>query len=490
MDDSCSSVDDGGCSWRRLGRDPQLSIMSVLKQLEEKCSLQAVMQTSRDLQLLGSSLISSIQVRDAFALAHYPRHAAAITTMRLMMRPDDPEDAHMGLPCMVTWLQATSTACNRLTAVNTVRVELPKSGADFETLDPAVMGSLLASIGRACPDLRRLRIDGINRADGDLIRAMFSAIGQHLPGIVELRLELDLESHEEAWDFNLAGIDWAACLPRGLQKFRSSIHLHQELLQQLVQMPSLAEVAVLTLGFDTTEVQSGGCAWRTLRTECFPLCQSIGRFTVAMPLLQLLPLELHSDFQIRWHLDCRLQWLASHAESPAVAKAAAWLSQIRNCPKVLSIGWTFGIPGAESSKTAGVISALAPLSGLASLVLEHWPITESTLDDLVQALPNVSKLTLSSCSISSGAWSRMSSLMSVTDLCFAQSPDRIAAVDPTIPLAQIIALASAILHPMALTLGSGCVSPADQAGWEAIKDTLEEQRRNKGLPQISVHISG
>ena len=51
----------------------------------------------------------------------------------------------------------------------------------------------LASIGRACPNLRSLRMEGIHRAQEDLIRAMFAAIGQHLPGIIELQLELDLD---------------------------------------------------------------------------------------------------------------------------------------------------------------------------------------------------------------------------------------------------------------------------------------------------------
>ena len=99
------------------------------------------------------------------------------------------------------------------------------------------------------------------------------------------------------------------------------------------------------------------------------------------------------------------------------------------------------------------------------------------------ALPNVSKLTLWHCSISDSAWARMFSLMSVTDLTIKGR----AVSGGTIPLAQIIAFASAAAsRPMTLTFGGGCVSAEDQAGWEAFE---EEQRRNNGLQQIIVRIT-
>ena len=180
---------DRDSSWLSLGQDLQLSIMTVLKRREDKGSLQALMQTSSDLRLLASSLISSIEIRDAFALAHYPKHAAAITSMRLWMCPFHGK-AHMEPPCMVTWLQSTSAISKRLAAVTSVRVELPESVADGEVqpMEPAIMDSLVASIGQACPSLR---MDGIDRDNEELVRAMFTAIGKHLPSIVELQLGLD-----------------------------------------------------------------------------------------------------------------------------------------------------------------------------------------------------------------------------------------------------------------------------------------------------------
>ena len=60
---------------------------------------------------------------------------------------------------MVTWLQS---ACDRLAAVASVRVELPwQPDAEVEPMDPVIMDSLLAAIGRACPNLHCLRMDGI-----------------------------------------------------------------------------------------------------------------------------------------------------------------------------------------------------------------------------------------------------------------------------------------------------------------------------------------
>ena len=469
--------DSSDSDWDSLGHDLHLLILSVLKQWWDKASLQAMMQTSRDLRLLASSLISAIEIRDASALDHYPTHAAAIKKMWLRMQPS-PGEAHMEPTCMVSWLQATSSAGNRLAAVTIIEVELPRmpqpdeEDEDAVTMDPAIMDSLLASIGQACPNLRRLSMENIVREEENVIRAMLSAIGQHLPGIVELRLGLDAEdiSDTSVFDFDIAGIDWAACLPRGLQKFDSSINLHHELLQQLVLMPSLTEVEVWALsinGEELLEVQSDACAWRSLTTD-FPSCQALGRFTAAMPLL---------------HLYCEYGegpvWnLAADVERPAVAKAAAWLSQLRNPPEELSLNLI-------SACTPGLISSLGPLSvRLVSFGLGKWPVSERTLDELATALPSVCKLTLWNCSISDSAWSRMLSLTSVTELRI-YGP---AIVDgSTIPLNQIIAFASAISRPFTLTFRGGCVSVEDQAGWEVFE---EERKRNGGLLQrITVHIT-
>ena len=133
--------------------------------------------------------------------------------------------------------------------------------------------------------------------------------------------------------------------------------------------------------------------------------------------------------------------------------------------------------------TAGIIFSLAPLSSLVSLALSKWPITERTLDELAAALPNISKLILQFCSLPNSAWARMTSLTSVTDLRICQP-----AFDggPTIPLDQVIAFASAISRPMALTLIGDCISSDDPADWVAFE---EEQRRNNGVGNLTMHIT-
>ena len=169
-----------------------------------------------------------------------------------------------------------------------------------------------------------------------------------------------------------------------------------------------------------------------------------------------------------------------------MAKAATWLSLLSNCPEELSLSQNnmLSFSSAITVSTAGLISSLAPVSGsLVSLHLGAWPVSERTLDELAAALPNVRKLTFWNCAISDSAWSRMASLTSVTDLRI-YGP---AVVDgSTIPLAQLIAFASAISRPMTLTFKGGVVSPDDQAGWEAFK---EEKRRNGRLQHITVHIA-
>ena len=484
-------------SWHSLVLDPQLSILSLLKQRKDRDSLQAMMQTSRELRLLTSSPISSIEIRHAFALAHFPKHAAAITSMRLCMCPS-PGEAHMEPYCMVSWLQSTSATCNRLATVTSVRVELPVPNVDeeeeFEPMEPAVMDCLLASIGQACPSLRSLHMDGINHGDEELVRAMFTAIGRHLPGIVELQLELDanfVDEVDNVSDFDIAGIDWAACLPRGLQKFSSPVHLHHELLQQLVLMPSLAEVTVLSLGDEAMEnlgeeameVQSDSCAWRSLRlSQGLPSFQVLASFTAAMPLLHI-P-SLNRGFHQTPHQWCITHIGGSGVDRPIVAKAAAWLSHINNYPKRLTIRWGWRANyWPDAASTVGFISALAPLSGLYSLELVLWPITVRTLDELALALPNVKNLTLNSCSISSGAWLRMASLVSVTHLEITHRQAR-----HTISLEDIVEFMYLVSHPMTIHFNHGTVSEADRVVWEEIKGILEEQRWDAGLPHITVLI--
>ena len=485
---SLMDLDGSTNGWLSLGDDLQLSILSALMQREhkysrpDKDSLQAVMQTSRDLRRLASSLISSIEIRDASALVHYPRHAA-IKSMRLAMKPCEarswrPFAAHMEPCCMVTWLQAISSACNRLAAVTIVRVKLPGMP---QAIDPATMDSLLASIARACPNLRCLSIEGIMREE-DLVRAMFAAIGQHLPRVIELQLELE---DGEDLDFAIAAIDWAACLPRSLQKFKSTVDLHHALLQQLVLMPSLTEVEVFSLSYadegdlrPEVLLQSDACAWRSLRVwGDFPSYLDLAR----LPAMPLLCLTYDGD---------PLMWADTAVEGPVMAKAAAWLSQIRNCPKKLVLE----LSSAAAATTAGLISSLAPLSAqLHSLELRFCPVTERTLDELAVALPNVHELILSSCTIFDSAWTRMVTLLSVTDLTINRVrggvPSEVLLPEGdylVIPLAQIIAFVSAISRPMTLTFKGGVVSIEDRAGWEAFK---AEQRRSDGLQHITVRFT-
>ena len=236
-------------------------------------------------------------------------------------------------------------------------------------------------------------------------------------------------------------------------------------------MPSLTEVEVWGLSTgkeELLEVQSEACAWRILKTY-FPSCLELGRFTSAMPLLHLYGVN---------NVEVPSWFLGADVEGPAMAKAATWLSQLRSCPEKLSLN----LRSSRTASSTGLISSLAPLAGrLVSLGLCNWPVSVRTLDELAFALPSVSKLSLWNCSISDSAWTRMLSLISVTDLSIGGPIDGI-----TIPLAQIIAFASAVSRPFTLAFGGSCVSKEDQAGWEAFEKS--ERRQNNALQYITVHI--
>ena len=463
---------DKSGDWHSLGDNLQLYIYSFLRKCKDKDSLQAVMETSRNQLLLASSLITAIEIGDASALARYPRHAADLTSIWLRMSSSHGEvPVYMEPPLMVTWLQATSAACNRLSAVTIVRLGLLYPDAEYEAMDPAIMEVLLASIGRACPNLRCLRIDKIDRNNEVVVRAMFAAIGRHLPGIVELQLYFYGGGYLYQ-DFQIGGIDWEACLPRGLQKFTSHARLHHELLQQLVMMPSLTEVRVHGLSFgpeEMLEVQSEACAWRILRIDGdFPAYEELGRFTAAMPFL---------------HLHCESNgpatWCLAMEQAAIVAKAAAWLSQICNPPKELRI--LFEAYAGDGAPNAGLISSLAPLSSLVSIILYRWPIAERTLDELAAALPNVHKLSMMDVTITDSAWLGLQSLRSISVLTIGRLTG-----GKTIPLAKIIEFVNGFHRPMAITFGLDTVAPADQASWKVFE---EEQRQNGQLQGISVHIA-
>ena len=111
-------------------------------------------------------------------------------------------------------------------------------------------------------------------------------------------------------------------------------------------MPASTEVDVFssnTSEEELLEVQSDDCEWRILRSG-FPSCQELGRCTSAMPLPRL-------------YCDDPSWLLGSAEEGPAVvAKAAAWLSQIGNCSKELSLE----VRPTATASTIGFVSSLAP----------------------------------------------------------------------------------------------------------------------------------
>ena len=106
----------------QLNGDIHSIIVELLWRQNDHSSVNAVMQTSRELRLQTSALISKIKVTDMLALRHFPRHAT-LRTLDLAMHP---EKAAM-------WLQATWVlAPERLQPVAKIQVHTDCACNDYE----------------------------------------------------------------------------------------------------------------------------------------------------------------------------------------------------------------------------------------------------------------------------------------------------------------------------------------------------------------------
>ena len=466
-------------SWSCLGSDLQLSILSSLKQQGDKDAIQAVLQTSRALRILASSLICKLEVCDIAALSRFPQHAT-ITTIQLVMRPSESR-AHVELPDVPAWLATTSAAGRRLRAITTLSMTMPHARQQ----PGASLSALILAIGQAFPNLRDLSVDGLDRAADEPATAFFQALGKHLPNITTLCV---LVNDANFCTLDVPGIDWAACLPAGICKIILDVDLHPALLQQLAQMPSLTEVTAWALSMDMagdgpSAVQSEACAWRMLKLVLFPSFEDVCRFS-SWPRFSLQKDE-HDHPNFSWILGPH-----SPEQTMALATAAARLATCTDIDLAwlacaFTIGWT-DFPSEETASAIGVISALAPLADkLLALRLEGWTISAAILDELALALPHTHSLDFTDCIITSSAWVRLLTLTSVTRLSFSKEfGNQPARLRPK--LHEATAFAASVPRAMALSLGQGVLEAADVGAWDTFLESLEMRRMVLGLPMLTI----
>ena len=472
-------------SWSCLGSDLQLSILSSLKQQGDKDAIQAVLQTSRALRILASSLICKLEVCNLAALSCFPWHAT-VTTIELMMRPLQPSEpnTHMDLPDVLAWLAATSAAGRRLRAVTTLSMIMPYENRQLG----ASLAALILAVGQAFPNLRSLSVMGLTRSlnNEGPTAAFFQAVGQHLPNITTLRVWASCERNQ--FNLDIPCIDWAACLPAGLCTILLNVGLHPALLQHLAQMPKLTDVESLSLSKDRyvdspSIVQAEGCAWRVLKLSEFPSYKEVCSFST-WPRFSLQ--SQHASIRFSWTL-------RQHSPEQTLALATA-AARLATCSEIAwpdsgftVIGFNDPLPTEESASIIGVLSALAPLANkLPTLCLSRWAISAALLDELALALPHTHALELMDCFVSGEAWVRLLTLTSVTRLSIS-TPNYMS--PPTmlrVALHEVTAFSASVPRAMTLPLGKSTLEDADVDAWDAFRQSLVTRRMVLGLPLLTI----
>ena len=464
-----------------LGEDLQSEILKVLHRNGDKGSIQAVLQASRDLRLRASSFIRKLVVRHDDAMSRFPRHAT-ITSLELKLR----------LSSVVEWLN-TAALTGRLLHVTraSLVVELPfisARDADDAALDElladgddleALLAVIVPAVARACPTLSSLVVSTSRMSDEILTNSFFVALRDNLPNLSELEVE---ETHFNGpMELRVLGIDWAACLP-GLTKLHlKHVNLHHALLQNLVSMPLLVDVAVWSLSSHDDDlrvpVQSDTCAWRKLQLgEMFPHFRDVCRFTTWPSSVKLIktwftPIQGHPTFY--WDI------MPDVDQTDTVATAAQKLSTCDlSSSGTFKVSW-LNLPEGPASPIR-IISALAPLAAsIPALCLENCPITASLLDDLARSLPHTHTLFLKCCAISDDAWVRLLTLSSVTALSFKSR----------VPLAEAVALAASVPRAMTLWLDEKVLrnfGARNRASWDVFVASLAERRMASCLPPVLI----
>ena len=238
-------------------------ISSHLWKAEDKDSLQALMQTSRELCLIISSMIHTVKIVDTCDSVHeaFPRHAT-IRSLRLGIS---------ALAKTVAWIRAYAAsspkASDRLLLLESLEFDLKSLG-----IVPGDVAALLDAMSQLCPNVRRLNVHPRREREVDL--ALLRSLGRTFPHLTELSLGrcwFDFFPLQDSF------IDWSACIPPKLTKLSMpESKLPRKLIQHLVQMPSLVEVDACSLDDQTNggPIETEACAWKVLR--CVSIC-SIAR---------------------------------------------------------------------------------------------------------------------------------------------------------------------------------------------------------------------
>ena len=478
------NVDQPCQLWGLLSGDIHSIIVEFLWRQNDQASVNAVMQTSRELRLLTSALISKIKVTDMLALRHFPCHA----TLRTL-------DLALPVGNAAMWLQATwAVVPERLRPVSKIQVNRDWNCGE-EAWDEATISHLKALpgiISSTCPNTTSLELISLFGGNGYETYTFLQTLGQYdLPHLVEVRASCVPNETLEVCDWG--AIQIATCFPPGLRKLALpgvAIHtIHYELLQYLVNLPSLIELeafslcplrAIGTMGPFPT-VQSEACAWQVLRLQQLPDWALINSFTTWPGYrLEVLPPAVENKLwtypAFEWGLGVPNLQLAS-AVGEAAAKLAACIDnqlhllshQRRDC--LFAFDSVAGSAPSDASVAVALVNALSPLDAtLRGIRLVKWRVTSEVLQALTVSLPNTVRLSLEDCVMYSGAWQRLMVQPRLESLSFLRMT--------RITLSKVMLLPKGVRQHMEILIGLGCMTAADKAAMpEAVLSFAAQRRR-------------
>ena len=235
-------------------------IVSCLWKAKDRESLQALMQTSRELRVMISSMIDAVVVQDAESMHIFPRHAI----VRKLGLGRCPAKA-------VIWLRTFAAsgprADKRLLQIESVNLNVslhPKEIQLCGEVKPEDITEVFDAIASLCPNMHSLAVRLSEERAINI--ALLQSLGKQLPHVTELCLDsVWVDILQDIGD----NVDWPLHIPPNLTKLSlPSSTLPRDLIQHLVQMPTLVEVSAAGLDDDPggrPAINTETCAWKKLR---------------------------------------------------------------------------------------------------------------------------------------------------------------------------------------------------------------------------------
>ena len=458
-------MDNTSCE--SLTTDHHRQILLILWRDGDHASLQSLMETSRDLRLLVSSMITRVSINSPIDQPPYPKHAASIQVLDLthMGRRCDPDVVIESLKRRsseswdpLTWMQSGAASMEerhsqiRLGAARMEALRVRVAANDVIAMgewlalrqSPAPFSNVFQTAKTVLIDISKVK-DAIRYRElvGVLFKVFPACSGLQIYGVdfrswsfstIIIPITLASPSHLEIHStylqmphvLRVASADFYALHggPAGpwsnLCKLTiPGVILDNNAVQKLVKWPSLTELQFGSLELiHPCVIPSEGCAWKVLQMDRLPSVDDVLAFT-HWPAVQFKPSNHMSDplgFHFRMMPSSSAESDRRHQKGSlklAVERLATGNWDATHWPASFTLFCSEG-----TCLLAGILPCLLPIaSWLGSLTLDgcqipsaHGPVVEELLF-LLGAMPGTSGLILSSCLVSEEAEGRIRLLL-------------------------------------------------------------------------------